>query len=272
MVAFSSCYASATLVALAIAVPVLPGNGGSNNDLSDQSWRGRGYSGATRVSNPESLDWYSSDYNQGAQPSQTLQYQCYKGDVSKYPSIAQWLSFNELWNINSPHITARNNGNMQYTQNIHDSIMKISQESNVDARVILAMIMQESTGQVDVQCTGPMPNCGLMQASYNSHSFEFVNAAASILQMIQEGVMGTTSGGPTGQGGPGYAQFFDDTVPWVKNPYPNNPYAAARLYNSGVIADSGSLDDVKLGVQSYANDVANRLLGWDGNGAGFGAC
>lgn len=109
-----------------------------------------------------------------------------------------------------------------------------------------------------------------MQASYGSHSFDPNNAEDSILQMVREGVEGTTSGGPTGFGGPGYAQYINGDLSWVMNADEGNPYAAARAYNSGTVGDS--LDDTLHGVASYANDVANRLLGWDGTGEGFKAC
>lgn len=117
-----------------------------------------------------------------------------------------------------------------------------------------------------------MPNCGLLQASYSSHSFDPSHPASSILLMIREGVQGTTTGGPTGQGGPGFAQFLSGGLDWTNDPQPGNPYTAARAYNSGEVAEGGDLDSVKWGKRAYVNDVANRLVGWDGRGRGFGGC
>lgn len=111
-----------------------------------------------------------------------------------------------------------------------------------------------------------------MQASYDSHSFDASKPRASILEMIHEGVQGTTSGGTTGNGGPGYVQILSGGLGWVNDPEPGNPYTAARVYNSGSVAADGNLDGVKWGTKSYANDIANRLLGWDGQGEGFKAC
>lgn len=109
----------------------------------------------------------------------------------------------------------------------------------------------------------------MMQASYNSQSFDPSDPQNSILQMIREGVQGTSSGGPTGQGGPGYAQYLEG-LSWVEDAWPGNPYAAARAYNSGNVGSN--LDEVVYGVPSYASDIANRLLGWDGKGEGFETC
>lgn len=111
-----------------------------------------------------------------------------------------------------------------------------------------------------------------MQASYNSHSFDASNPQDSILEMIREGVQGTTSGGPTGKGGPGYAQFLSGGLDWAADPKPGNPYTAARAYNSGSVAENGDLDEVKWGKRGYANDIAMRLVGWDGRGNGFKGC
>lgn len=112
--------------------------------------------------------------------------------------------------------------------------------------------VSQSSGKASVHCTGHMPDCGLMQASFNSHSFDPSNAEASILQMIREGVQGTTAGGKTGHGGPGYAQFLSGGLSWVHDPQPGNPYTAARSYNSGFVATDGNLDKAKWGTESYA--------------------
>lgn len=93
--------------------------------------------------------------------------------------------------------------------------------------------------------------------------------------MIREGVQGATTGGPTGHGEPGYVQFLtheSSELGWVKNPEAGNPYTAARAYNSGSVADDGNLDKVEWETKGYANDIADRLIGWDGHGNGFDAC
>lgn len=111
-----------------------------------------------------------------------------------------------------------------------------------------------------------------MQAGRGSVSYDPKAPAASIRQMVVDGVQGTAD-----RGGYGLAHYVGagSSMAWTNDRWPGNPYVAARLYNSGVVGASGSLDDIsgsKGSTESYANDVANRLVGWDGTGEGFGGC
>ncbi|KAK5018600.1 hypothetical protein LTR60_001433 [Cryomyces antarcticus] len=268
MIASQLIFALSFVPFLATAAPVsVPV---SSEELHVLSRRGFGYNGVTTAT---STAWYTDNFSKG--PSTPASgYQCYHGDVSKYPTKDKWMNFYDLFNHNKPAMLARNNGNGELVGEIWNAIVKVSQDAKVDARVILATVMQESTGQANVPCTGTMPNCGLMQASYGSISFNPADSQGSITEMIREGVQGTNSGGPYGGGGPGLVQFLNNVLSWVTNPWPGNPYAAARMYNSGHISNN-NLDDLtgsEWSTKSYANDIANRLLGWDGSGAGFAAC
>lgn len=102
-----------------------------------------------------------------------------------------------------------------------------------------------------------------MQANAGSTSFDPSNPESSIKQMIEEGVQGTTEG-------PGIVQYMgtDPTYAYTNNRWPNNPFTAARCYNSGSINTNGDLDDAAYGTKSYTNDIANRLIGWDGLNTG----
>jgi len=85
--------------------------------------------------------------------------------------------------------------------------------------------------------------------------------------MIRDGVQGTTSGGNEGAGGPGLVHYLTQDYAWVHNPKLGNPFTAARAYNSGsVVADD--LDHGFGATAAYVNDIANRLLGWGGDGSG----
>ena len=104
-----------------------------------------------------------------------------------------------------------------------------------------------------------------MQAGKGSVLFDPSRERDSIYQMIYDGTIGTN-------GGYGLAQDMDDDgthYPWQTNPYHGNPYAAARVYNSGHVEPSGNLDQAQWGTPSYVNSIANRLLGWDGSNRGF---
>ncbi|KAF1817451.1 hypothetical protein P152DRAFT_408080 [Eremomyces bilateralis CBS 781.70] len=223
--------------------------------------RSPAYGGVSRVVNTASSRWYSADTYSGASWGGTYQYQCFGGDISKYPTLHQWLSFDNLLQINRPALALTNTEDQ--IGYIRDGIIAVAEESIVDPRVILVVMMQESTGRANSPCTGGH-NCGLMQANRGSTSFDSSQPRQSIKQMIAEGIQGTTEG-------PGYVQYLnnDASYSYTNNRWPNNPFAAARCYNSGRIDPSGNLDIASYGsMRSYVNDVANRLLGWTGHDTG----
>ena len=140
---------------------------------------------------------------------------------------------------------------------IRESILKISAAGKVDARMVLAQVMQESSGNVNVICTNNgVQNCGLMQAFTGSVSFDPTKPAASINQMIIDGTQGTAAGG-------GMVQAINDPKTG------GNVYVALRTYNSGR-ANLQDLSDPQGATASYVSDMANRVLGWDG--AARGGC
>jgi hypothetical protein len=131
-------------------------------------------------------------------------------------------------------------------QFIHDSILKVAAESGIDRRVILAVIMQESQGNVHVQTTtspGGIRNPGLMQ-SHNGVEFSESDPQGSILQMIRDGTEGT----PFGDGLVQNLRLYGDV------------YSACRGYNSGHV-NPNNLSDGVGATASYVSDIANRLLG-----------
>jgi hypothetical protein len=188
-------------------------------------------------------------------------YQCSGPLIGEYPSRDQWLSFSDLWEINNPVITTANGGNT-YNNKIKAAVKKVSVDTKVDARLILAMIMQESAGKVDIHCTGPdSTDCGLMQVR-GGHSF---STDASIAEMVAEGVKGTSST-------PGYLAYFnaDASVTWVDFEIvgEGDPYAAAHIYNVGNLSSEDLTEAAWGGPNAYANDIASRLLGWTGDHPG----
>jgi len=127
---------------------------------------------------------------------------------------------------------------------IGSSITTVAQESGIDARVILCLIMQESGGNVRVGNTNNgVNNTGIMQA-YNGVSFNPSNPAGSILQMVRDGTEGTASG-------PGLKQAFVQY---------GNYYVALRVYNSGSV-NLNQLNDPRGATANYVEDMANRLMG-----------
>lgn len=141
---------------------------------------------------------------------------------------------------------------------IKAAITKIAGESGVDARFILAVVMQESNGCARVHTTdNGVVNPGLMQSHNGKGSCNINGAvqnpcpASEIEQMIRDGTMGTADGDGLQQliaanGGSSDAASY---------------YKAARCYNSGSIAANGNLG-AGIATHCYASDIANRLLGW----------
>jgi LysM repeat protein len=168
----------------------------------------------------------------------------YSGPASNFPDRGKWMKFSLMWQQNIP--TMKVSDTDSKIQFIHDSILSVATESGIDKRVILAVIMQESQGNVHVATTtspGGIRNPGLMQ-SHNGVEFSESDPQGSILQMIKDGTEGTS--------------FGDGLVQLVKQ-Y-GDVYSACRAYNSGSV-DPNDLSNGLGATTSYVSDVANRLLG-----------
>lgn len=142
------------------------------------------------------------------------------------------------------------------TDDIFNGVNQASNETGLDARFILAVLMQESNGCVRTPTTNwGVRNPGLMQdhngaATCNENGVQNPCPRDTIVQMIRDGAAGTPSGD-------GLTQCVAKTGASDVSKY----YKAARMYNSGSIDSSGNLG---LGgsTHCYASDIANRLTGW----------
>ncbi|KIW08508.1 uncharacterized protein PV09_01402 [Verruconis gallopava] len=191
-------------------------------------------------------------------------YTFYTGNGETWPGISNWVSnFDDMFAANKEIIMNScsqfgvPNNSEQETADISSAISQVAGETGIDARFILAIMLQESNGCVRAPTTNyGVRNPGLMQdhngqATCNdSGNVQNPCPAATITQMIRDGVAGTPSGDGLEQT---YAQApFTGAAKY---------YGAARIYNSGSIAASGNLDD-GIATHCYASDVANRLTGW----------
>ncbi|KAB5572654.1 hypothetical protein GE09DRAFT_1100375 [Coniochaeta sp. 2T2.1] len=185
----------------------------------------------------------------------------YQGDGSTgagWPSINAWASFDNLWNANVGTIGisctqfGQANNSPTETAQIKSAIQSVSSASGVDARFILAVVMQESKGCVRVPTTvGSHPNPGLMQDHNGVHTCYGRNPCppSEIVGMIQEGTQGTSSGD-------GLQQILSRLSAGGAQKF----YQAARIYNSGSLPSDGNLSNGGA-TSSYPSDIANRLLG-----------
>lgn len=195
-------------------------------------------------------------------------YVCYSGDGSPgdgWPTTSDWLDFSDLWNLQQNVLQNScgwngwgANDSADEISDIYNAIQSVSSSTGVDARFILATIMQESEGCVRVPTTdNGVVNPGLMQDHDGSGTCAGVSPcpASEIQQMIQDGAGGTSSGD-------GLQQLLSQAQSHDTSGTESQAvYIAARLYNSGS-ADYSDLNDGVGSTGSYANDIANRLTGW----------
>lgn len=154
---------------------------------------------------------------------------------------------------------------------IRNAIQQVAEASLVDRRFILAVIMQESNGCVNV-ITTPNPdgivNPGLMQSDGGS-SFVGNDASsdeqqASITQMVIDGTQGTGFGNGLAQ-----CKSLSQVVVYLHKGIDElvginefgDIYSAARCYNSGTV-NSFDLNNAEYATSSYVMDIANRMTGW----------
>jgi glucan 1,3-beta-glucosidase len=130
-------------------------------------------------------------------------YTCHSGGASNFPEVSNWMGFQDMFDLNqATSLSVEESGPIQ--GQLWNAILEVSQDSMIDPRLILAIIMQESTGNVFVQCTNNgVENCGIMQAAGGSISYDPNNSQASITQMVRDGTQGTSQGS-------GLVQLFND--------------------------------------------------------------
>ncbi|KAJ5176347.1 uncharacterized protein N7482_002224 [Penicillium canariense] len=186
-----------------------------------------------------------------------------------WPSMENWISsFDDMFESNKDIIgSSCSQWGVADTTEDEMATMKtvintIAGESGVDARFILAIVMQESNGCVRVHTTdNGVTNPGLMQSHNGKGSCNTGDSApenvqdpcpeSEIEQMIRDGTMGTSDGD-------GLQQLIEQNGGLSDvSAY----YKAARCYNSGSIGAGGNLG-AGVATHCYASDIANRLLGW----------
>jgi hypothetical protein len=193
-------------------------------------------------------------------------YNVYGGDGSTsagWPAISSWVSsFDTMFASNEITIKAGctqwsvPNPTSDEIANMKSAIKSVAASTGIDARFILAIVIQESNGCVRAPTTNyGVRNPGLMQShdgagTCNDGSVLSPCPASTITQMIQDGTAGTTAGD-------GLKQCIAQSGASDVSMY----YKAARIYNSGSIASTKNLG-AGVATHCYASDVANRLTGW----------
>lgn len=102
----------------------------------------RGYNNMPTANAPHALQWFQNNLEAG-QNTPAGTYQCFHGDVRSYPKVDDWLNFDALWDTNQPQILSINGGDTYIEHYIKEAVLQVAGESQVNARLILAAIMQE---------------------------------------------------------------------------------------------------------------------------------
>lgn len=231
------------------------GSGGSGSASGSGGSGGTNSAGGTKTSTPAANTGgappsYASGWNGGkvAPSTEMSANQTYSGPASNYPNdTSTWASYESLWAKAESQMTMNTPEQNAW---VKEAIDLEAQKTGVDARFILATVMQESSGRVNAPTTNNgVNNPGLMQ-SHNGESFSDIGdgGKASIFQMIKDGVEGTH--GKEG-GGDGLAQCIEQGGDY---------FTAARLYNSGQV-DKSNLNAPVGATPDYPADIANRVMG-----------
>jgi len=104
----------------------------------------RDYGPDSIVTNQAAKLWYDPNFDDGTDNttgSPFKSYVCYTGTTEQFPPITQWISYNGMQSMASQVFFDINN--IDYYQDIWDSIVEVSTKSLVDARFILATILTE---------------------------------------------------------------------------------------------------------------------------------
>lgn len=89
------------------------------------------------------LNWYNSDFSTGnAGYADPQYYYCFNGPASNFPPFQNWMNFYDMFDLNQKdQMVYEESGPIQGA--IWNAIVQVSENSLVDARFILAIIMQE---------------------------------------------------------------------------------------------------------------------------------
>lgn len=92
---------------------------------------------------PNGLKWYNPSLTTGNKPyANPKYYYCFRGIKENFPPITNWMKFSEMFVFNQKTTLVHFDSGPEQGA-IYDAILQVSREAKVDARLILAVIMQE---------------------------------------------------------------------------------------------------------------------------------
>jgi hypothetical protein len=100
------------------------------------------------------LNWYTSDFSTGGSGyADSGYYYCFGGSAADFPPFENWMNFYDMFDLNqNVQMAPVESGPIQGA--IWNAIVSVSESALVDARFILAIIMQEVCFPIQI---GAMP-------------------------------------------------------------------------------------------------------------------
>ncbi|KAK7942391.1 uncharacterized protein PG986_011504 [Apiospora aurea] len=175
----------------------------------------------------------------------------YSGPYTSFPGKNTWKSFNTLWKANVPSMKAKGD-TASDVDRIKSALQSVGKQHNIEPRVLLAIMMQESHGDVGAKTTISQPDGlstgGLFQC-WNCPGFNGKHG------LTQQQITSMVEGG---------AKHFQENLAHRGGCMePKCVYPALREYNSGANAvNLNNLSDAPNATPSYVSDVVQRLGGW----------
>ncbi|KAK3332628.1 hypothetical protein B0T19DRAFT_439448 [Cercophora scortea] len=170
----------------------------------------------------------------------------HSGPASQFPPMSQWKTYEQIFNINKPAMLSTGNTGEDVGR-IWNAVLECA-KIGVEERVIFAIVMQESGGDVGAPTTynkDGRATAGLMQAD-GSAGFPGQHglSQAQITSMITTGTN----------------HYKDNLKQFGNADTADTIYKALRAYNSGSV-NQNNLSDGLGATDGYVSDIANRLLG-----------
>ncbi|GFP60463.1 hypothetical protein TASIC1_0019000900 [Trichoderma asperellum] len=169
----------------------------------------------------------------------------YGGPYENFPPMSSWLPWTTVFGLYEQSMVNAGSS-WDDVGRINVAISQAAASIGVDERVILAIILQESSGYVGVECTGG-DDCGLMQCE-GCPSFQGQN------ELPQSDTSAMINGG---------TQHFKSNLEDFGDLWDvSSIYPALREYNSGSVDNNDlSVAAGGFGVPCYVSDIARRMMG-----------
>lgn len=176
--------------------------------------------------------------------------QFYSGPYTSFPGKETWKDFDTLFNANVPSMRIKGDQQSDIDR-IKVALQQVGPQYNIEPRVLLAIMMQESHGDVGAFTTTSsdgLPTGGLFQC-WNCPGFyqQYGLSQAQITSMVDGGAK----------------HFKGDLDAFGGCMEPRCVYPALRSYNSGPNAvNQNNLSEAPNATPAYVSDVVQRLGGW----------